>query len=92
MERYLNPYFISGLPGSTDARLAALVKLLRAEGWRPRQVQAFLPTPGSAATAMFYCGRNPDRLAERVAMPRTLADKVRQHQLLVADLAKPHRR
>lgn len=86
VERYLNPYFISGLPGSDDRTMAALVRLLRSEGWRPRQVQSFLPTPGSVATAMFHAGRNPDRLAERVSTPRTVADKQRQHGLLINGL------
>jgi uncharacterized radical SAM protein YgiQ len=82
VERYLNPYFVSGLPGSTDERLRTLVARLRADGWRPRQVQSFVPTPGSAATAMFWSGVNPDREGERVEMPRTLAEKLRQHALL----------
>ncbi len=92
VERYLNPYFVSGLPGSTDAVMARLVHRLRAEGWRPQQVQAFVPTPGSAATAMFYAGVNPDRLKERVPMPRTLGDKVRQHRLLTAPLPRRRKR
>jgi radical SAM superfamily enzyme YgiQ (UPF0313 family) len=92
VERYLNPYFISGLPGSTDDRMAALVRRLRAEGWKPQQVQAFLPTPGTAATAMFHGGVNPDRLAEPVDMPRSLGDRVRQHRLLVEDLPGAGRR
>ena len=82
VERYLNPYFVSGLPGSTDARMRALVGRLRAEGWKPRQVQSFVPTPGTAATAMFHAGLNPDRLDEPVELPRALADKIRQHALL----------
>jgi uncharacterized radical SAM protein YgiQ len=82
-ELYLNPYFVSGLPGSTDARMRALAAALRAEGWRPRQVQSFIPTPGTVATAMFYSGLNPDKLDERVPMPRTLAEKIRQHELLM---------
>jgi len=86
VERYLNPYFISGLPGSDDRTMVALVRLLRSEGWRPRQVQSFLPTPGTAATAMFHAGRNPDRLSERVSTPRTIADKQRQHGLLTEGL------
>lgn len=86
VERYLNPYFISGLPGSDDRNMAALVRLLRSEGWRPRQVQSFLPTPGSVATAMFHAGRNPDHLTESVSMPRTLSDKQRQHGLLTDGL------
>jgi uncharacterized radical SAM protein YgiQ len=86
VERYLNPYFLSGLPGSTDERMAGLVRRLRAEGWRPRQVQSFIPTPGTIATAMFVTGLNPDRPEERVDMPRTLAEKIRQHRLLTADV------
>jgi uncharacterized radical SAM protein YgiQ len=86
VERYLTPYFVSGLPGCTDERMAALAALLRAEGWRPRQVQSFLPTPGTTATAMFYTGRNPDRPGEVVPAPRSLADKRQQHALLTEGL------
>lgn len=86
LEQYLNPYFLSGPPGSTDDRMARLVLRLRTEGWRPRQVQAFVPTPGTVATAMFFSGVNPDHPQEKVAMPRTQAEKARQHHLLVADL------
>ncbi|MDY0003610.1 MAG: YgiQ family radical SAM protein, partial [Polyangia bacterium] len=85
-ERYLNPYFVSGLPGSTDERMASLVARLRAGGWRPRQVQAFVPTPGTAATAMFFGGESLDQPGVPVAMPRSLAERQRQHRLLVADL------
>jgi uncharacterized radical SAM protein YgiQ len=93
LERYLNPYFVSGLPGSTDELMGELVLTLRAEGWRPRQVQSFIPTPGTVATAMFYSGVNPVRPEERVEMPRTLAEKIRQHELLTRDLPRePGRR
>jgi uncharacterized radical SAM protein YgiQ len=83
---YLNPYFLSGLPGSTDEGMRALVASLRAEGWRPRQVQGFIPTPGTVSTAIFYSGVDPDRPGERVATARTLAEKLRQHAPLVEDL------
>ncbi len=93
VERYLNPYFVSGLPGAVDSATAELASLLRAEGWRPRQVQSFLPTPGSAATAMFWGRYSPDRLDEAVEMPRRLADKIRQHRLLTDGLpSSPPRR
>ncbi len=29
-------------------------------GWRPEQVQLFLPSPGSKSTCMYYTGLNPD--------------------------------
>ena len=83
---FLNPYFVSGLPGSTDERMARLTRLLRSEGWKPRQVQSFIPTPGTPATAMFASGVNPDDPTDEVEMPRTLGDKIRQHRILTADL------
>jgi len=85
----------SGVGGRADAlafresaaEMGRLVAFLRAEG-----VQSFMPTPGSAATAMFWAGVNPDRPDERVDMPRTLAEKQRQHALLtegVPDTREP---
>ncbi len=83
---YLNPYFMSGLPGSTQENTRALVRLLRRQGWKPRQVQSFLPTPGTAATATYVAGVSPDDPDRPVPMPRSLKAKIRQHRLLVADL------
>jgi len=88
---YLNPYFMSGLPGSTDVRMAALVRRLRTEGWKPQQVQSFIPTPGTPATAIFASGVDPDDVSQPIEMPRTLGDKIRQHRILIEDLSgQPH--
>lgn len=86
VECYLNPYFISGLPGSTDENMRDLARYLGRAGWRPRQVQSFLPTPGSCATAMFYSGVNPDHPQQEVPMPRDLGHKIRQHAMITRAL------
>jgi len=80
-EQYIVPYLMSAFPGCTDAEMQELSAWLRRRGWRPRQVQCFVPTPGTVASAMFYCARDPDLGAIRVA--RTDAERLRQHRALV---------
>lgn len=58
-KQYLVPYFMSSHPGAKleDAiELAAFIKEL---GYRPEQVQDFIPTPGTLSTCMYYSGLNP---------------------------------
>lgn len=58
-EQYDIPYFISGHPGSTLEAMVELAVWLKKNGRRPRQVQDFIPTPMSMATAMFWSGLDP---------------------------------
>jgi len=58
-EQYLIPYFIAAHPGTTDADMLHLALWLKQQGLRADQVQTFLPSPMSLATAMYYSGRNP---------------------------------
>ena len=58
-EQYLIPYFIAGHPGTTDEDMLNLALWLKKNGFRPDQVQAFLPSPMASATAMYYTGKNP---------------------------------
>lgn len=57
----LIPYFIAAHPGTTDEDIVALALWLKKNGFRPDQVQTFLPTPMALATAMYHSGRNPLR-------------------------------
>ena len=50
------PYFISGHPGSTLDDMVELALYLKKKGYRPRQVQDFIPTPMSMAATMYYTG------------------------------------
>ncbi len=58
-EQYLIPYFISAHPGTTDEDMLNLALWLKKNGFRPDQVQAFLPTPLAIASAMYHTQRNP---------------------------------
>jgi radical SAM superfamily enzyme YgiQ (UPF0313 family) len=60
-EQYLIPYFIAAHPGTTDADMLNLALWLKQNGFRPDQVQTFLPTPMALATTMWHSGRNPLR-------------------------------
>jgi len=60
-EQYLIPYFIAAHPGTTDDDMLALALWLKRNGFRPDQVQAFLPSPMASATAMYHTGYNPLR-------------------------------
>ena len=72
-EQYLIPYFIAAHPGTTDDDMLALALWLKANGFRPDAVQAFLPSPMASATAMYHSGLNPLKslkAGERVQTPK----------------------
>lgn len=58
-EQYLIPYFIAAHPGTTDEDMLNLALWLKKNGFRPDQVQAFLPSPMASATAMYHTGYSP---------------------------------
>jgi len=58
-EQYLVPYFISSFPGTTDEKMEQVFDWLQDEGWKLQQVQGFIPTPMTLATAMFWTGIDP---------------------------------
>ena len=60
-EQYLIPYFIAAHPGTTDEDMLNLALWLKKNGFRPDQVQAFLPSPMASASAMYHTGYNPLR-------------------------------
>ncbi len=60
-KQYLIPYFIAAHPGTTDEDMLNLALWLKANDFRPDQVQAFLPSPMATASAMYHSGRNPLR-------------------------------
>ncbi|MDE5879911.1 MAG: YgiQ family radical SAM protein, partial [Desulfovibrio sp.] len=80
-EQYVIPYLMSAYPGCTDEDMRALSRWLRRRGWNPRQTQCFIPTPGTVATAMFYCGR--DEAGEAIPVARSDAERLRQHAILM---------
>jgi len=57
-EQYLIPYFIAAHPGTEDNDMLGLALWLKKNGFRADQVQAFLPSPMSIASAMYYSGKD----------------------------------
>jgi uncharacterized radical SAM protein YgiQ len=81
-EQYLIPYFISGHPGSTLADMVELALYLKKKGYRPRQVQDFIPTPMSLAATMYHTGIDPLSM-KPVYTARGLREKRLQKALLL---------
>ena len=58
-EQYLVPYFISAHPGATLEDAAELAVFLKVHGYRPLQINDFLPAPMDIAASMYYTGLDP---------------------------------
>ncbi|MFG0320324.1 MAG: YgiQ family radical SAM protein, partial [Planctomycetota bacterium JB042] len=58
-EQYLVPYFIASHPGSTLESMIDLALFLKRNGYKPRQVQDFIPAPLDVATCMYHTGLDP---------------------------------
>jgi uncharacterized radical SAM protein YgiQ len=88
-EQYLVPYYISSHPGCTLNNAIELAEFLRDTGHHPEQVQDFIPTPGSASTAMYYSGINPFT-SQKVFVTRNPHEKAMQRALM--QYRNPHNR
>ena len=58
-QQFLVPYFIASHPGSGVAEMIELAVFLKQRGYRPRQVQDFIPAPMDIATCMYWTGLDP---------------------------------
>jgi uncharacterized radical SAM protein YgiQ len=80
-EQYLVPYFISSHPGCTLEDAAELHDYLKRNGWKPQQVQDFMPTPMTLATDMYWSGYDP-RTMKPLAVDRDVDAKRMQKALM----------
>jgi len=80
-DQYLVPYFISSHPGADLSDAIELAVYLKSNGFKPRQVQDFIPAPLDVATAMYYTGLDPKTLTP-VPVAKKLADRTMQRALL----------
>jgi uncharacterized radical SAM protein YgiQ len=79
--QFLVPYFISGHPGSDLKAMIELAVFLKRNGYKPDQVQDFIPAPFDVATAMYYTGRDPETGRE-LPIAKGLRDRKLQRALL----------
>jgi len=75
------PYYIASHPGSDLHAMIDLAVFLKRNGYRPDQVQDFIPAPFDVATCMYYTGIDPFSKQE-VYVARHLRDRKLQRALL----------
>ena len=80
-KQYLVPYYIASHPGSTVEAMIDLALYLKRNGYRPRQVQDFIPAPMDIATCMYYTGLDPITM-QPVPVARATSDRKMQRALL----------
>src|SRR5262249_42237516 len=73
-KQYLVPYYIASHPGSTVGAMIDLALYLKRNGYRPRQVQDFIPAPMDVATCMYYTGLDPIAMTP-VPVARAVSDR-----------------
>jgi radical SAM superfamily enzyme YgiQ (UPF0313 family) len=80
-KQYIVPYFIASHPGSDLDAMIDLAVFLKRGGYKPDQVQDFIPAPFDVATAMYYTGIDPFTKAP-VFIARQLRDRKLQRALM----------
>lgn len=80
-EQYIVPYLMSAFPGCTENDMCELAGWLQKRHWSPQQVQCFIPTPGTVATAMYYAKKDTE--GNPIYVARTDAERMRQHYILL---------
>ncbi len=80
-KQFIVPYYIASHPGSDLHAMIELAVFLKRNGYRPDQVQDFIPAPFDVATCMYYTGIDPFSKQE-VYVARHLRDRKLQRALL----------
>jgi uncharacterized radical SAM protein YgiQ len=80
-QQYIVPYFIASHPASDLDAMINLAVFLKANGYKPDQVQDFIPAPFDVATAMYYTGIDPFT-KKPVYIARQLKDRKLQRALM----------
>jgi uncharacterized radical SAM protein YgiQ len=80
-KQYLVPYFISAHPGSDVHAMIDLAVFLKRNGYKPEQVQDFIPAPFDIAACMYHTGLDP--MTKRpVTIAKNLRDRKTQRALM----------
>jgi uncharacterized radical SAM protein YgiQ len=80
-KQYLVPYFIASHPGSDLHAMIDLALFLKRNGYRPDQVQDFIPAPFDIATALYYTGIDPFT-KKPVQVAKAMRDRKMQRALM----------
>ena len=80
-KQFLVPYYISSHPGSDLNAMIDLAVFLKRNGYKPDQVQDFIPAPFDIATAIYFTGIDPFT-GEEVYVAKGLRDRKMQRALM----------
>jgi uncharacterized radical SAM protein YgiQ len=80
-DQYLVPYFISAHPGSDVKAMIELAVFLKQRGYRPEQVQDFIPAPFDIAACMYHTGLDPIT-KKPVPVAKNMRDRKAQRALM----------
>ena len=80
-KQYTVPYFIASHPGSGLEEMIDLAVFLKRNGYRPDQVQDFIPSPFDIAACMYHTGLDP-MTKQPVTITKGLRDRRMQRALL----------
>ena len=80
-DQYLVPYFISAHPGCDLDSMIHLAVFLKRNGYKPDQVQDFIPAPFDIAACMYHTGLDPMTM-KPVFIAKHLRDRKLQRALM----------
>ncbi|MBX7104307.1 MAG: YgiQ family radical SAM protein [Gemmataceae bacterium] len=80
-KQFLVPYFIASHPGCDLDAMIDLAVYLKRNGYKPDQVQDFIPAPFDIATCMYYTGMDPFT-KKPVKIARAMRDRKMQRALM----------
>ena len=80
-EQYLVPYFIAAHPGCDLTSMVDLAIFLKQNGYRPEQVQDFIPAPFDIAACMYHADLDPMTM-KPVYVAKFLRDRKLQRALM----------
>lgn len=84
-KHYIVPYIIAAFPGCTIGDMQAARSFLQTQGAIPKQVQIFLPTPMTVATAMYVTGKSFID-GEPIRIPIKVSEKQKQKDMILYGL------
>ena len=76
-DQYLAQYFVTSHPGCGPKEAEELAAYTRSMGYRPEQIQDFVPLPMTASSVMYYTGLDPET-GKPLHVPK--GRKEREHQ------------
>jgi uncharacterized radical SAM protein YgiQ len=80
-KQFIVPYFQCAHPGTGPDEAIELAMYMKRNGLQCRQVQLFMPTPGTLSTAMYVSGVDP-HTGEPVPVARGHKERARQRSLM----------